>query len=134
MADELKEAEKEYPFAWLDEAIHIAVVIMLRRWRYIKAILKSRKKKSHENKATLNGLPTVHPGQKWQIHPQLKRDRAPGDPHCPICHGIVCARDLPIDIPISADGSVRVPARTGRKKHKRTLYISAHRIVSRYDI
>ncbi len=39
MAEELKEAEKEYPESWLNEAFREAVIQNKRNWSYIKAIL-----------------------------------------------------------------------------------------------
>jgi DNA replication protein len=41
MADELLEAEKEYPAAWIEEAIRIAVENNVRKWRYVQAILEN---------------------------------------------------------------------------------------------
>lgn len=40
MADALKEAEKEYPPDWLEDAIRIAVENNARSWAYVQAILK----------------------------------------------------------------------------------------------
>lgn len=40
MAEELKEAEKDYPQEWVEEAFKEAVVHNKRNWRYIEAILK----------------------------------------------------------------------------------------------
>lgn len=40
MADELKDAEAEYPAAWLEEAFRLAVEHNKRNWRYIRAILE----------------------------------------------------------------------------------------------
>jgi DNA replication protein len=40
MAEELKEAEKNYPQQWIEEAFREAVVHNKRSWRYIEAILK----------------------------------------------------------------------------------------------
>lgn len=39
LADKLKEAEKDYPSAWFEEAIEIAVSRNIRNWKYIEAIL-----------------------------------------------------------------------------------------------
>lgn len=41
MAEELTEAEKVFPFAWIEQAIRIAVKNNIRRWRYVEAILQS---------------------------------------------------------------------------------------------
>ena len=40
-ADALKDAEKEYPAHWLEEAVQEAVAHNKRSWRYIQAILKN---------------------------------------------------------------------------------------------
>lgn len=49
IAEELKEAEKLYPIAWIGEAIKEAVSLNKRNWRYIARILEnwSREGKSH---------------------------------------------------------------------------------------
>lgn len=39
LADMLKEAEKNYPSAWFEEAIEIAVSRNIRNWKYVEAIL-----------------------------------------------------------------------------------------------
>ncbi|MBL8062121.1 MAG: DnaD domain protein [Anaerolineales bacterium] len=39
LADRLREAEKEYPGAWFEEAIEIAVSRNIRNWKYVEAIL-----------------------------------------------------------------------------------------------
>ncbi len=39
IADALKEAEKEYPAEWVEEAIRIAVENNARKWSYVQAIL-----------------------------------------------------------------------------------------------
>lgn len=43
IADTLREAEKNYPAEWAEEAMKIAVQNNIRRWRYVEAILKSWK-------------------------------------------------------------------------------------------
>lgn len=40
IADELRDAEKNYPPRWIEEAIKIAVENNVRRWRYIVSILE----------------------------------------------------------------------------------------------
>ncbi len=40
IADELREAEQDYPASWIEEAIKIAVESNVRRWRYVAAILE----------------------------------------------------------------------------------------------
>ena len=49
MAEELKEAEKEYPESWLNEAFKEAVVQNKRNWSYIKAILHNWTEKGKGN-------------------------------------------------------------------------------------
>jgi len=44
IADALRDAEKRYHIAWIEEAIQIAVENNVRRWRYIEAILESWQK------------------------------------------------------------------------------------------
>lgn len=39
LADMLREAEKNYPSAWFEEAIEIAVSRNIRNWKYVEAIL-----------------------------------------------------------------------------------------------
>ncbi len=43
IAETLKDAEKNYPAEWVEEAMIIAVQNNIRRWRYVEAILKSWK-------------------------------------------------------------------------------------------
>jgi DnaD/phage-associated family protein len=40
IADELREAEQTYPAEWIEEALHEAVALNKRSWRYIRAILE----------------------------------------------------------------------------------------------
>ena len=40
MADILREAEKEYPYEWIEKAVTIAITRNARNWRYVEAILK----------------------------------------------------------------------------------------------
>ena len=41
LTEELKEAESEYPWSWIEDAFRIAVSSNQRKWRYIAGILKS---------------------------------------------------------------------------------------------
>ncbi len=43
MVDTLHEAEREYPMEWIEEAVRAAVENNARKWRYVEAILRSRK-------------------------------------------------------------------------------------------
>lgn len=40
IADTLQDAEQSYPYAWIEEAVRIAVENNVRRWTYVEAILK----------------------------------------------------------------------------------------------
>ena len=40
LADEMKEAEEEYPWSWIEEAFRIAVGRNKRSWRYVEATLR----------------------------------------------------------------------------------------------
>lgn len=40
LADELKDAEINYPLEWIEDAVKIAVVNNVRKWSYIRAILE----------------------------------------------------------------------------------------------
>ncbi len=40
IAEELKDAEREYPIRWIEEAINIAVKNNIRKWRYVRGILE----------------------------------------------------------------------------------------------
>lgn len=50
IADTLQEAEENYPFDWIEQAIQIAVQNNVRRWRYIEAILISWKERGRDEK------------------------------------------------------------------------------------
>lgn len=48
IADELQEAEKEFPADWIEDAFRLAVQRNARNWRYISAILKAWKEKGRD--------------------------------------------------------------------------------------
>jgi len=50
IADMLKDAEKDYPNTWLEEAFEIAVSRNVRNWKYIEAILKRWKDKGKDER------------------------------------------------------------------------------------
>jgi DNA replication protein len=50
MADILRDAEKEYPVGWIEEAVRIAVERNVRSWKYIAAILERWKKEGRGEK------------------------------------------------------------------------------------
>ena len=57
LAEELKDAAREYPQAWIEEAFRIAVENNVRRWSYIRAILeKWRSEGKEEQRADTDSL------------------------------------------------------------------------------
>lgn len=50
LADELREAEEEYPADWISDAFKIAVTRNIRNWKYIEAILCSWKEKGRDER------------------------------------------------------------------------------------
>ena len=50
IADMLREAEKEYPSAWFEEAFEIAVAKNARNWKYVEAVLKRWKEKGKDER------------------------------------------------------------------------------------
>ena len=50
IADMLREAEKEYPSAWFEEAFQIAVAKNARHWRFVEAVLKRWKEKGKDER------------------------------------------------------------------------------------
>jgi DNA replication protein len=50
IADMLREAEKEYPNMWFEEAFEIAVARNVRNWKYIEAVLKRWKDKGKDER------------------------------------------------------------------------------------
>jgi DnaD/phage-associated family protein len=50
IADMLREAEKEYPSAWFEEAFTIAVAKNARNWKYVEAVLKRWKEKGKDER------------------------------------------------------------------------------------
>jgi DNA replication protein len=50
IADMLKDAEKDYPNIWFEEAFEIAVARNVRNWKYIEAILKRWKEKGKDER------------------------------------------------------------------------------------
>lgn len=60
MADELKDAEKEYGEEWIIEAINIAVKANVRKWSYVKSILKRWAKEGKTDKKKVTSeIPTA---------------------------------------------------------------------------
>jgi len=49
IAEYLKEAEKDFPLDWIDEAFRIAIANNVRKWKYIQAILRSWKERGRDD-------------------------------------------------------------------------------------
>lgn len=69
LAEELKEAEREYPFPWIVDAFKEAVRMDRRRWRYIQRILEHWK---------AEGRPSGRPARDPQEAPALGQQRPRG--------------------------------------------------------
>lgn len=50
LADELRDAEGQYPADWINDAFRLAVTRNARNWRYIEAILRSWKEKGRDER------------------------------------------------------------------------------------
>jgi DNA replication protein len=48
LADTLRDAEREYPAVWVEDALRIAVKNNVRRWVYVEAILRSWKEEGRD--------------------------------------------------------------------------------------
>lgn len=64
ISEELKDAEKEYPPDWVDEAVKIAVAANKRQWNYIRGILKKWKAQGFKS----NGFSPGSNGNKSNSH------------------------------------------------------------------
>ena len=50
LSDMLREAEKNYPSVWFEEAFEIAVSRNIRNWKYVEAILARWKEKGKDER------------------------------------------------------------------------------------
>ena len=75
IADMLREAEKEYPSMWFEEAFEIAVAKNARHWRFVEAVLKRWKEKGKdERKDKQNTGETLDRYTEGEFAEYLKRD------------------------------------------------------------
>lgn len=67
IAERLKDAEQDYPYEWIVEAINQAIESNVRRWKYISAILERWKKegKSDETAGRNRKADSPYAGLKW---------------------------------------------------------------------
>ena len=49
LAESLRDAEVEYPYEWIEDAVRIALENNVRKWRYVEAILKSWQEKGRDD-------------------------------------------------------------------------------------
>jgi DnaD/phage-associated family protein len=63
LVEELKDAENDYPPAWIEEAVKAAVTANKRNWRYIRAILESWHKEGKHRETT--GRHDEQDGQRY---------------------------------------------------------------------
>ena len=61
IADELREAEKDYPAAWIAEAFRQAARQNARSWAYVKKVLESRERRGKRDEADKRDV-----GYQWQ--------------------------------------------------------------------
>jgi DNA replication protein len=51
LAEELRDAEQQYPFAWLEEAFQEALALNHRNWRYVRRILERWSKEGRDEQS-----------------------------------------------------------------------------------
>jgi len=68
IADELREAEKDYPAAWIEEAFREAARQNARSWAYVKKILENRGRRGQRDETGQRDV-----GREWQEF--LNRER-----------------------------------------------------------
>ncbi len=67
LADELKDAEVNYPPDWIEEAIKIAVVNNVRKWSYIRAILEGM-----DSAGRTDGKKQEESGKPWYTDEEFR--------------------------------------------------------------
>jgi hypothetical protein len=61
LADELREAEKEYPAAWIEDAFRQAARQNARSWAYVKKVLQARERQGKRDEADRRDV-----GHEWK--------------------------------------------------------------------
>ena len=69
IADELRDAEQNYPISWIEEAIKLAVESNVRRWRYILAILEKWREQGRQEQDGISRRDT-----KKQLRGQVPKE------------------------------------------------------------
>ncbi len=70
LADELREAEKDYPAAWIEDAFREAARQNTRSWAYVKKILQTRERRGKRDEAGKRDI-----GREWQEFLDRRRRR-----------------------------------------------------------
>jgi DNA replication protein len=70
LAEALREAEREYPPAWLEDAIRIAVKNNKRNWNYIQAILRRWQREGRDERKDRGDAEEIrHKYSDWETNP-----------------------------------------------------------------
>lgn len=70
IADELREAERAYPAAWIEDAFREAARQNARSWAYVKKVLAARERRGKRDAATRRDI-----GREWQEFLDKRRRR-----------------------------------------------------------
>ena len=70
IADDLREAEQEYPATWIEDAFREAARQNARSWAYVKKVLESRARRGKRNEAHQRDV-----GREWQEYLDRRRQR-----------------------------------------------------------
>ena len=68
IADELREAEQEYPAAWIEDAFRQAARQNARSWAYVRKVLESRARRGKRDEAHRRDV-----GREWQEYLDRRR-------------------------------------------------------------
>ena len=74
LADELREAEKDYPSAWIEDAFREAARQNARSWAYVKKVLKARERRGKRGETDRRDV-----GREWQEFIERRQRREEDD-------------------------------------------------------
>ncbi len=74
VADELREAQKDYPAAWIEDAFREAARQNARSWAYVKKVLQARERRGKRDEADRRDV-----GREWQELLDRRRHREEDD-------------------------------------------------------
>ena len=75
IADELREAEKDYPAVWIEEAFREAARQNARSWAFVKKVLATRERRGKRDEADRRDV-----GYEWQEFLERRKRREDDDP------------------------------------------------------